>query len=151
MNLSQLELAERTGLSVQSIHRIEQGDVTPRASNLRKLATALGVTVTYLMNEGETDKQKDSDKERFIANAHSKYGAKGAREAIKLLEKTTALFAGGELDDESKLLFVQSIEEIYFESKAIASQKFTPKNRKRLSQPAESNTSSQTVPPGVDE
>jgi transcriptional regulator with XRE-family HTH domain len=42
--LSQLDLAKITGLTVQSINRIEKGKVTPRRSNLELIAKALKVT-----------------------------------------------------------------------------------------------------------
>ena len=150
INLSQSELSKLTGISERSIISIEQNAFYPRASNLRKIAAALHVTVAYLMDESASDTQKDSDRERFIAVARSKYGAKGAREVENLLERTSALFAGGELDDESKDLFFQSIEEVYFESKRLASAKFSPKKRKSLKQEGKADNSKKAAHTGVD-
>ena len=45
------------------------------------------------------------DQDIFITNSKNKYGYKGAREATELLSRASALFAGGELDDEAKELF----------------------------------------------
>jgi transcriptional regulator with XRE-family HTH domain len=42
--LTQEELAERAGLTVAALSRIERNQAEPRPSTLRKLADALGVT-----------------------------------------------------------------------------------------------------------
>lgn len=42
--LTQAELAEQVGVSVTAISHWETGNKRPRASNIRKLASALGVT-----------------------------------------------------------------------------------------------------------
>ena len=129
LNLSQSELAEKTGISERSLYAYEQTDIMPRSNNLKKIAGALGVSVSYLLDEKETDPHKDIDHEIFIANAKNKYGYKGAREATELLSRATALFAGGELDDEAKELFFQSLMEVYLDSKQESRKKFSPKKR----------------------
>ncbi len=97
----------------------------------KRLAEALDVTVAYLLDEGETDRKKNIDKETFFANARSEYGSKGEREAREILDRASALFAGSELGDDAKDIFFQSLMEVYFESKAEAREKFTPRRRKR--------------------
>lgn len=131
LNLSQSELAEKTGISERSLYTYEQAGIMPRSSNLRKLAEALNVSVSYLLDEEETDPQKNIDQEIFIANSKSKYGYKGAREATEILSRASALFAGGELDDSAKELFFQSLMEVYLDSKHQARQKFSAKKRAR--------------------
>ena len=133
LNLSQSELAEKTGISERSLYTYEQTGIMPRTSNLRKLANALNVSVSYLLDEEETDPHKNIDHELFIANSKNKYGYKGAREASELLSRTSALFAGGELDDNAKELFFQSLMEVYLDSKQEAREKFSPKKRARKS------------------
>lgn len=130
LNLSQTELAQLVGVSERSIYSYEQTGTFPRTAVLRKLADALNVTVAYLMDEEETDKQKNIDEELFLANAKNAFGYKGAREAHAVLDRASALFAGGELDDDAKDVFFQSLMEVYLESKAEAREKFTPKQRK---------------------
>lgn len=44
-------LADRTGLSLRTIERIENGEVTPQRSTLRLIALALGVDVGTLAAE----------------------------------------------------------------------------------------------------
>ena len=101
--------------------------IMPRSGNVRKIAEALNVSVSYLLDEEETDPRKNIDHDIFIANAKNEYGYKGAREATDILSRASALFAGGELDDAAKDLFFQSIMEVYLESKEEARAKFTPK------------------------
>ena len=131
LNLSQTELAKRTGISERSLYTYEQTGILPRSNNLRKLADALNVSVSYLLDEEETDKNKNIDQDIFIANSKKQYGYKGAREATELLSRASALFAGGELDDSAKELFFQSLMEVYLDSKSEAREKFTPKKRAR--------------------
>ena len=130
LNLSQIELAEKVGITERSIYNYEQTETYPKPTTLKKLAEALNVTVAYLMDEEETDRHKNLDQELFIANARNEYGAKGAREASELLSRASALFAGGELEDGAKDIFFQSLMEVYLESKAEARERFTPRKRK---------------------
>lgn len=131
LNLSQSELAEKTGISERSLYTYEQTGILPRSNNLRKLADALNVSVSYLLDEEETDRNKNIDHDIFIANSKNQYGYKGAREATELLSRASALFAGGELDDNAKELFFQSLMEVYLDSKQAARNKFSPKKRAR--------------------
>ena len=131
LDLSQSELSEKTGISERSLYTYEQTGILPRSNNLRKLADALNVSVSYLLDEEETDPNKNIDHDIFIANSKNQYGYKGAREATELLSRASALFAGGELDDEAKELFFQSLMEVYLDSKQEARNKFSPKKRVR--------------------
>ena len=74
LNLSQSEVAEKTGISERSLYTYEQTGTMPRSGNILKLAEALNVSVGYLLDEEETDTKKDLDHDIFIANARNKYG-----------------------------------------------------------------------------
>ena len=50
-NLTQLELAERAELSVDSIKRVERGSKTMSLENFMRIADALDVPVYYLLYE----------------------------------------------------------------------------------------------------
>jgi transcriptional regulator with XRE-family HTH domain len=128
-NLSQTELAEKIGVSERSIYNYEQAGVLPRRPILIKLAEVLNVSMSYLLDDEETDTRKNIGEELFIANARNEFGNKGAREALEVLDKASALFAGGELNEDAKDIFFQSIMEVYMESKAEAREKFSPKRR----------------------
>ena len=136
-NLKQRELGAKCGVSERSIYSYEQMGILPRTNTLKKLAEVLGVSVSYLMDEEETDPQKDISDEIFIANVRNQYGHKGAREAQEILTRASALFAGGELSEESKELFIQSLMETYLESKAEARNKFG--SRRRVSRKSSNN------------
>ena len=126
-NLSQSELAEKTGISERSLYTYEQMGIMPRSGNIQKLAEALNVSVGYLLDENEINTDKNINQELFLANVKSQYGNRGVREATEVLERAAALFAGGELDEKAKDIFFQSLMEVYLESKQEARQKFSPR------------------------
>ena len=129
LNLSQTELAEKVNISERSIYTYEQAGALPRKAVLQRLAGALNVTVAYLLDDEETDKHKNIDEELFLANAKNQFGAKGAKEAQAIYDRAAALFAGGELEEEAMDIFMQSLQEVYLESKAEAREKFAPRSR----------------------
>lgn len=135
LNLSQSELAQLTGISERSLYTYEQHNTLPRKGNLQKLADALHVSLSYLTDEQETDPGVHLEEEAFVREAERTYGAKGGREASDLLKRAGALFAGGDLDEEAKEVFMQSMMQVYLDSKDEARAKFTPKT-KRKSKPS---------------
>jgi len=131
LGLTQFALAERVGVTERTINGYEKGRGFPKQYALKKIAKELGVTVEYLVVDEVDDPKENLDREIFLEHVQKLYGRKGAEEAAALLTQTTALFAGGTLDDEAKEIFLQSIMEIFMESKSKAREKFTPKSRKR--------------------
>lgn len=131
LNLSQTELSKMTGISERSLYTYEQLGTIPRMSNVKKLAEALNVTSSYLLDETETDTQSHIGEELFVASAKSQYGYKGAKETQEVIGRTKALLAGGDLDEEAKEVFFRALMEVYLESKAEASAKFTPKKYRK--------------------
>lgn len=51
MNLSQAELARLTGISEESLNTYEQLETLPRKNNIEKLAEALHISVSYLLDD----------------------------------------------------------------------------------------------------
>lgn len=131
MNLSQTELAQLTGISERSLYTYEQLGTLPRKNNIRKLAEALHISVSYLLDEDETDTQSQIDNDMFIMEAREKFGSKGAKEAQDVLGRVNSLFAGGDLDEEAKDVFFQAVMAVYMDSKKNAREKFTPKKYRR--------------------
>ena len=129
MNLSQKELAEKAGIGERSMTKYEQHGVHPQAPTLKKLAEILNVTVSYLLGDDESSNRINTDQKNFLQNAKKDFGYKGLQEAEDVLERVSALFAGGELDAQQKEIFFQSIMEDYLECKAEAREKFTGKKR----------------------
>ena len=129
LDLSQSDLAKKTGISERSLYTYEQTGTMPRTSNIKKLADALGVSVAYLVSDGECENAMDTTSAEPIERIKEKYGSAYAKEVGEIFERTSALFAGGELDEESKELFFNSLMEVYLESKAEASEKFSGRRR----------------------
>ncbi len=129
LDLSQSDLAKKTGISERSLYTYEQTGTMPRTSNIKKLADALGVSVAYLVSDSDGENAIDTLSAEPIMRIKEKYGSAYAKEASEIYERTSALFAGGELDDESKELFFNSLMEVYLESKAEASEKFSSRKR----------------------
>lgn len=131
LNLSQTELAQITGLSERSLYTYEQLGTIPRKSNVRKLAEALNVTTSYLLNDGETDKQSHLDEDLFVAAAKAKHAYRGAKEAQEIIGRTKALLDGDDLDDDVKDVFFRALMEVYLESRSEVSEKLTTKKRRK--------------------
>ncbi|RDY30130.1 helix-turn-helix domain-containing protein [Lachnotalea glycerini] len=128
-NLSQTELAAITGISERSLYTYEQLNTIPRKNNLKKLAEALNVSIFYLIDEEEVNVKKNIEKEEFIDQVKEKFGYKGAKEAQDVLARAGALFAGGDLDDDAKEIFMQSLMQVYISSKKESSVKFSRKKK----------------------
>ena len=128
LNMSQTELAARSGISERSLYTYEQNGVIPRTGNIVRLAQALNVSTNYLLGD-DTATAGEMNEELFLANVRNRFGLKGAKEASDVLNRAAALFAGGELDEEAKEIFFQSLMEAYWESKEAARAKFSPKSR----------------------
>lgn len=95
LNLSQAELAQMTGISERSLYTYEQLGTLPRKNNIRKLAEALHISVSYLLDDEETDSQSHIDEDMFLAEAREQFGAKGAREAQEVLGRVSSLCRRG--------------------------------------------------------
>ncbi|GKI13799.1 hypothetical protein CE91St44_02840 [Oscillospiraceae bacterium] len=77
-SLSQEQLAERTGLSRQTIYKWESGQAAPDLENLKTLAGALGTTVSRLLGEApppsRPDPQDPLDKGARMVKKHWRKG-----------------------------------------------------------------------------
>lgn len=133
MNLSQTELAQLTGISERSLYTYEQLGTLPRKSNIRKLAEALHISVSYLLDDEETDKQSRINEDMFLAEARKQFGAKGAKEAQEVLGRVSSLFAGGDLDEDAKDVFFQALMSVYMDSKKNARENSLLKNTENTS------------------
>ncbi len=123
-DMSQQELANRTGLSLRSIQNYESNQRYPKdVAILNKLCAALGTTIEELMKE----------EDQFILEATSKFGSRGKNDAEKLIEEVGGLFAGGELNEEDKDKVFRAITEMYWKAKD-NNKKYTPKKYKKNSE-----------------
>jgi transcriptional regulator with XRE-family HTH domain len=71
--LTQAELAERVGMTVGTINRIERAVHEPRFSTIRKLAVALGVTPEDMIVDEPSD-QLDSRHDRVWVEGRDRRG-----------------------------------------------------------------------------
>lgn len=115
--LSQPELGRRIGVSSRTIASYEAGTSYPKKREVYDLlAKEFGVDVNYLRTENE----------EFLTDVAAQYGARGVHQAQNILNQTAELFAGGSLDPDDEIAFLQEIQQIYLDSKQKA-KKFTPK------------------------
>ena len=134
MNLSQTELAQLTGISERSLYTYEQLGTLPRKSNIRKLAEALHISVSYLLDDEETGKQRTYSSQYFLSFLCT-FGTKLLScFSEEVLGRVSSLFAGGDLDEDAKDVFFQALMAVYMDSKKNAKEKFTPKKYRKHKQ-----------------
>ncbi len=115
-NITQEELAKQVGVSKRTIVNYESGEIYPKGRSMyTTLAKVLELEPSYLLSEDE----------EFLLGVGEMYGVRGRTQARRLIDQVSAMFAGGELDDDDKLAFVHQIQELYLESKEY-SKRFTP-------------------------
>lgn len=132
--MSQAELAEKLGVSQQTISKYERGTREPDNETLAKLAEIFDCSIDYLL--GKTDIRNPY--KDFIEKAKEQYGPRGKKQAEELLQNIQSLFDGGELPDEDKDEFFRAITEIYFDSKE-KNKKYTPKKYRKNKQEGSNN------------
>ena len=116
-NLTQEELAKKSGISIKSISRYELGVTLPRTKKYyEKIANALDVDTDYFLSQ-EAD---------FFINARKEFGYKGAKDAEELVNGMIGLMAGGELPDEDKATILDAMQEAFYMAK-LENKKYTPK------------------------
>ncbi|MDD3767159.1 MAG: helix-turn-helix transcriptional regulator [Eubacteriales bacterium] len=115
--LKQADLAKLVGVSSRTIQNYETADMYPKNRDIYyKLAEVLEVDVNYLLSEGED----------FITEAQNKYGYRGRRDAVRLVEEISGLFAGGSIPEEDKDAIMRAIQDAYWDAKE-ENKKYIPK------------------------
>ena len=131
LGLTQTELANKIGVTLRTITKYEKQGITPRGSNLRELAKALGVSELYLSNDEIEDVTYGMEEAPYIDSVRATYGKRGADDMQQLLMQTQALFAGGDIPQADKDKFVHAVMEAYVATKEDASERFTNKRYKK--------------------
>jgi len=129
--LSQRELANIVGVSQRAITAYETGSSLPRGTNARKLAKALKVSVEYLLNDDVSEPLYDIEKEPFLDEVRERFGNTAVPEADLLLKQNVALFAGGDLTQEAKDVFFESVMRAYLSCKEEAKNTYGRKNPRK--------------------
>ena len=73
IRLTQIELADKIGISKSQYIRYETKDVQPPANILNKLSDTVGTSVDFLISGDKSEKAKASLKIRNLFNALKKY------------------------------------------------------------------------------
>ena len=127
LGITQKELAEQIGVAQRTVAAYETEGVIPRRSTMSKLAHALKVSVKYLSDDNCINPVEELEKDEYIEEAYALYGSSGAAAVERLLYENAALFAGGELSEEQKDAFFQSIMKAYIACKEEAKKKYGKK------------------------
>jgi transcriptional regulator with XRE-family HTH domain len=123
--MTQEVLAKKIGVSRRTVALYEKNKRKPKnAGMIIALAKALNVSTDYFMTDDEL--KQIQEQEAFLDQAAEQYGNRGKAQARLILDQASALFAGGELSEEDKEAFFQTMTQIYFDAKAKA-KKYTPK------------------------
>lgn len=115
--LNQQELARLVGVSKRSIAAYETTDTKPRGTVMMRLAQALKVSVDYLIIDEIQDPDHGFAHTAYLQAAKERFGYRAVAEMEALLRRNTALFAGGELDQEAKDAFFEALMKAYLTCK----------------------------------
>jgi len=59
--MSQVELAEKTGISRDAISKYERGNVSPSVGYAKRIAEAFGVSLDHLVSDSKQDEALDNE------------------------------------------------------------------------------------------
>lgn len=128
-NLSQSELSTKIGVTERTIYNYETNDRVPKIDVVTNIAHVFGVPVDALVSDKAPTSAPAADKEAFLQMAKKHFGSRGKNEAEALLERASALFAGGDLDEDAKEEFFQSLTNAFLIAKKEARNKFGRKQK----------------------
>ena len=131
MGFSRKELGDLVGVSDRSIYAYEMMTVRPRPTVIRKLADALQASPLYLDDDEVDDPLYGMERKDYIADAAERYGEKAAKEMNMLLERSNALFAGGEIAQEAKDTFFDALASAYYSCREEAKKRYGHKNARK--------------------
>lgn len=107
-NWTQDQLAEAAGISKRALINYETKGILPKSRDTYyKLADALGIEPDVLLDENA----------EFVLKAGESFGSRGAKEALQLVQRVTALYAGGELEDEDMDAMHRALQDAYMIAK----------------------------------
>lgn len=122
LHMTQADFAKHIGVSYRMLQNYESGKNRPRTREVyQKIADALGLNVNYLLTENE----------EFVLNIGAEYGSRSKKGAERVLADVNALFSGGEMADEDLDVFMQAVQQAYWEVKKINKEKYTPKKYRK--------------------
>jgi len=114
LHLTQEELGKLTGVSKRAVVAYEKQDVLPRRNVKLKLAEVLRLSIDYLDKDEIEDPNYGLDKIEFVEEIHDCFGNQEAKEVEFLLERNTALFADGAIEQDDKDDFFAAVTKAYW-------------------------------------
>jgi len=100
----------------RALYNYEANVRIPKLDVVTKMANVFGVTVDALVSNQEQISSTHAAREAFLQTAKP-YGSRGKKEAEALLVRASALFSGGDLDEESKDKFFQALTNAFLTAK----------------------------------
>ncbi len=117
--LSQREVAEAVGVILRTYQNYEAGKIPKDKEVLVRFSKLYNVPVENLLD----------NKELFILEVSERFGERGSQQAKKILEDTQAYLAGGDLSDEEREDFIESLMRMFLRSKEIAKARYGKKEQ----------------------
>ena len=115
--LTQAELAKMAGLGLRTIINYEKGATYPQDRKVyATLAEILGVDADHLHNENDD----------FLSEAQRRYGYRGKKQAMMLVDELGGMFAGGELSEDDIDGVMKAMQDLYWKVKE-ENKKYAPK------------------------
>ena len=128
-NLSQKELASKTDINVSVMNRIESGERSVRDDEILKISKVLHVTTDYLLGNETPAKFKpqltDKDKKDIAKQVEDMLDGLDADNPISFQ------LDGNEIDDDTRELLRQSLQNALEFARLKAKEKFTPKKYRK--------------------
>lgn len=117
--LAQREVAQEIGVTLRTYQNYEAGKIPREKEVLVRFSKFYNVPVESLLD----------DKELFYLEVSERFGERGSQQAKKILADTQAYLAGGDLSDEEREDFMESLMRMFLRSKEIAKAKYGKKDK----------------------
>ncbi|MBR2562009.1 MAG: helix-turn-helix transcriptional regulator [Eubacterium sp.] len=115
-HLSQIDLAKRLGVSLRTLSGWENDGRHPKqAEQYDKIAAIFDYDVELLRD----------DSDLFITKAGEVYGSRARKQAEKIVNDLTGMFAGGVLSEADQDAVMRALQDAYWEAKE-ANRKYMP-------------------------
>lgn len=119
--MSQKDFAAFLGMSFRTYQNYEVGNRYPNSMDIiNKIAVGLGTTTEELIGAAGG----------YIVEAGEKGSARDKKRMEQMVTQLSAMFAGGEIDQESKDAAMAALNEVYWKQKAENRERFTTKKNK---------------------
>lgn len=120
--LTQSAVAQELGITLRAYQYYEQGTNYPSNAILVRLAEIFEVTVDSLITM----------QDECLTTVDEKGGSSRDKARIRRLTgEVTAMFAGGQLDDEDRDAVMRAMTEAYWKARELNKETYTPKKYKK--------------------